>query len=135
VTTRSGFSVAPPVYLRWMAPSRVRTSLQVSASMIRHAGGASEPGLVTITVLPCSYLARDRFDSVANLKAFSKPVAVLLAEKDEVIPISHGQRLYDSLTTKKQRWVFPGAGHNTWPSGKKEPWWDEVVKFFSQEHV
>lgn len=96
---------------------------------------ASLPAVAQYTYpfLPAQYLVKDRFDSITNLKSFSKPVAVLLAEKDEVIPISHGQRLYDSIISPKQRWIFTGAGHNTWPSRRSESWWDEVVKFFSLE--
>ncbi|MGC4047942.1 MAG: alpha/beta hydrolase [Armatimonas sp.] len=89
----------------------------------------------TYPFLPARYMVKDRFDSIANLKGFQKPVAILLAENDEVIPKSRGQRLYDSLNTTKWHWVFPGVGHNTWPSGRKEPWWDEVVKFFSHTQV
>ena len=79
--------------------------------------------------LPSRWMVQDRFDSVANLKNTQSPIAVLLAEHDEVIPTSHGQRLYDSLTAPKKRWVFPGAGHNTWPRGPKEAWWQEVMAF------
>jgi uncharacterized protein len=85
----------------------------------------------TFWFLPARFLVRDRFDSVRNLAHFQKPVAILLSERDEVIPTARGQRLYDSLLAPKRRWVFPGAGHNTWPSGPREAWWREVSDFMS----
>jgi uncharacterized protein len=91
----------------------------------------------TYPLLPARFLVLDRFDSIANLKGYKKPIAVLLAENDEVIPTPHGQRLYDSFSRHPHtyRRVFPGVGHNTWPSGKNEPWWDEVLEFLRQPDV
>jgi hypothetical protein len=72
---------------------------------------------------------RDRYDSVANLRSFQHPVAILVSERDELIPAEQGQALYDSLSTRKRLWEFPGAGHNTWPAGADEGWWAEVAAF------
>lgn len=80
--------------------------------------------------LPARWLVQDRFDSVANLKNCTLPIAVLLAEQDEVIPPAHGKRLYASLRGPKRLWTFPSAGHNSWPRGPGEPWWHEVIAFF-----
>lgn len=84
--------------------------------------------------LPARWFVRDRYDSVKNLQGFAGPVAVLLAGSDEVVPVSHGQRLYNSLGGPKRLWVFPSAGHNTWPSGPDEKWWDEVLDFITAKH-
>jgi pimeloyl-ACP methyl ester carboxylesterase len=72
---------------------------------------------------------RDRYDSVAHLRGFRQPVAVLVSERDELIPEEQGKALYDSLQTEKRLWVFEGAGHNTWPAGASESWWAEVATF------
>lgn len=79
--------------------------------------------------LPARWLVRDQFDNAANLAAYDGPVAVLLAGQDEVIPVQHGQRLYDALTSDKRLWVFEGAGHNSWPIAPGESWWQEVMDF------
>lgn len=78
---------------------------------------------------PARWLVRDQFDNAANLAGYDGPVAVLLAEKDEVIPVQHGQRLYDALTSDKRLWVFEGAGHNSWPIASQEDWWQEVMDY------
>ncbi len=82
---------------------------------------------------PLRGLVRDRYDSVANLQGFEKPVVVLVAGRDELIPRDQPQRLYDSLTAEKRRWVVEGAGHNIWPAWPEEPWWGEVAGFLEAE--
>ncbi|UCH27374.1 MAG: alpha/beta hydrolase [Trueperaceae bacterium] len=83
--------------------------------------------------LPAKLLMRDRYDNIGNLRSFEGPVAVLMAERDEVIPPRRSSRLYESLPGPKRLWVFPGAGHNSWPTGPAEKWWLEVVDFVSDE--
>lgn len=79
--------------------------------------------------LPARWLVLDHYDNVANLKNWQKSIAVLLAAEDEVIPVQHGQRLYDSLTAPKRLWLFEQAGHNSWPVQANATWWREVMQF------
>jgi pimeloyl-ACP methyl ester carboxylesterase len=78
---------------------------------------------------PARWLVRDRYDSIANLQGFRGPVAILVAGNDELVPGEQAERLHDSLNTKKKMWVFEDAGHNTWPAGPEESWWQEVTDF------
>jgi len=84
--------------------------------------------------LPVRWLLRDRYDSVRNLAGVTVPVAVVIAEQDEIIPFAHSQRLYESVAAPKQRWVLPGAGHNTWPAEAHHAWWGEVIAFVALNH-
>jgi pimeloyl-ACP methyl ester carboxylesterase len=113
------------------------------------AGDASLPveGLVLVTpfaslpevaqsvywFLPVKWLICEQYNNVENLRGFEKPVAVLVAGKDELIPRKQAQALYDSLATEKRMWVFEGAGHNTWPASPEEAWWREVADFTTGE--
>jgi alpha-beta hydrolase superfamily lysophospholipase len=81
--------------------------------------------------LPARWLVRDRYNNVQNLRAFSGRVAVLMAGQDEVIPNRHTMRLYESLESEKRLWVFPGAGHNSWPMASDAAWWAEVMGWVS----
>jgi uncharacterized protein len=56
------------------------------------------------------------------------PAATLLQDE-----YSQGRRLFDSLRDPKRLWVFPGAGHNTWPMEPGERWWNETMQFVSSE--
>lgn len=78
---------------------------------------------------PARWLVRDQFDNAANLAEYEGPVAVLLAGQDEVIPVSHGQRLFDQLNSPKKLWVFDNAGHNSWPIAPAEGWWRDVMDY------
>ena len=75
---------------------------------------------------------RDKYDNIENLRHFSGNIAVILAEDDEVIPVHHGQRLYDAIAARKKRWIFEGATHNQMPVEATLGWWEEVVAFITE---
>lgn len=82
--------------------------------------------------LPVKWLIKDQYDSMANLEKFQGKVAIILAGDDEIIPMHHGKKLYDSISAEKRLWVFKGATHNEMPVEPDLPWWKEVVIFISQ---
>ena len=79
--------------------------------------------------LPARWLLRDRYDNRVNLNQYPGPVAILIAEHDEIIPPRHSRRLYEALREPKRLWVFPDASHNTWPAHPAASWWDEVLEW------
>lgn len=81
--------------------------------------------------LPVRYLARDRYDSVHNLKNFSKPVALVIALQDEIIPPTLAENLYTQYKGPKLRLTVPG-GHNGWINRVDARWWREIWEFVSQ---
>lgn len=83
--------------------------------------------------LPARWLVLDKYNNIENLMEFDGNVAVLLAENDEVVPIQHGKKLYDSITEKKELWLFEEARHNDIPIGSELSWWKEVVLFITDE--
>jgi len=83
-------------------------------------------------ILPARWLVRDRYDNVENLRGYTGRVAVVLAGRDEVVPVRHGQRLYDSIPANKNLWLFENASHNAMPVSSDEAWWSEVVGFVSR---
>ena len=85
--------------------------------------------------LPVRWLLKDRYDNVANLANYQGPVAVIMAGQDEIIPNRLTRRLYEALQGPKNLWTFPQAGHNSWPSGPHEPWWDEMMNFLLKTAV
>lgn len=79
--------------------------------------------------LPAKWLVRDQYDNVANLLNYSRSVAVLLADRDEIIPNRQTMALFEAIKSPKRLWVFKGAGHNSWPTAPDEKWWREVTDF------
>jgi len=116
------------------------------ASAVAGSGQVPVAGVVLITpwdslprlaqalywYLPARWLTRDRYDNVRSLERYPGPVAVAVAERDEVIPPGHGRRLFQSLSGRKRLWVLPGAGHNDWPGVVDPPWWSEVMRFVAE---
>jgi alpha-beta hydrolase superfamily lysophospholipase len=85
-----------------------------------------------VPFLPVRLILRDRYDTIANLAAIDAPVAICIAEEDEVIPTHHSERLFEAIPEPKRCWWFPGRGHNDWPVGAHEPWWGEVMAYLSR---
>ena len=83
--------------------------------------------------LPVRLLLLDRFDSAAALRAFSSPVAIILAEKDETTPPDGARRLFARINGPKRLWEVPSSGHNAAASNLADKDWREVWKFVSHD--
>jgi len=80
--------------------------------------------------LPVRMFLTDRYDSIGNLSSFKGRIAVVGAERDEVIPLAHATKLYDSLPgTDRRMWTMQGAGHNDWPMHVNQTWWKEIMDY------
>ncbi|HXW68688.1 MAG TPA: alpha/beta fold hydrolase, partial [Dissulfurispiraceae bacterium] len=80
---------------------------------------------------PVRLFMKDKYDTIGNLRNYGKRVAVIGAQDDEIIPISHANALYKSLSGTKEMWVIEGAGHNDWLSKIDLWWWQTVMEFIS----
>jgi dienelactone hydrolase len=73
--------------------------------------------------LPVDWLLRHPFDSIALAPALRQPLLCFIAERDEVIPPAHSERLFAAWGGAKRKVALAGAGHNDtdgaagfWPS-------------------
>ena len=82
---------------------------------------------------PVKLILNDTYDNVANLVTYKRPVAVIMARRDDVIPNRLTERLYRSLSQPKRMWIFENAGHNDWPSRSELEWWSEVMDFLNSK--
>jgi len=63
--------------------------------------------------IPVEPLLRDRFDSLGRMPGIAMPLLVMHGDKDELIPIAMGQRLFGAATVAdRQFWTAADAGHN-----------------------
>jgi pimeloyl-ACP methyl ester carboxylesterase len=132
----------PPLYL-WGESLGAAVAAGAVAGLAARDAGDEVAGVAMITpwdtlpnlaqriywFLPARWLARDRYDNVANLRAWSGPVAVAYAAEDRVVSNRFARSLHASLPEPKRLWVFDRADHNDWPSAPGEPWWAEVAAF------
>ena len=79
--------------------------------------------------LPVRLMLRDRFDNETALTRFEGPVAVLVAERDRVVPAVLGKALYEGYQGPRKLWVQEGRDHNTLDLSPDHPWWRELVDF------
>jgi pimeloyl-ACP methyl ester carboxylesterase len=78
--------------------------------------------------VPVGLFLRDRYDSVKNMEGFDRPVAVVMADRDVIIPNPLTMNLYRSLPANKRLFVLEGCGHNNWVYCVTEDWWREVTE-------
>jgi hypothetical protein len=78
---------------------------------------------------PVRLLMKDKYDSIKNLKSFQGRIAVVGAERDEILPIRHAVALYQSLSGNKKMWTIKGAGHNDWLMYVDVSKWQELMDF------
>jgi len=82
--------------------------------------------------LPVRWFMRDRYESARHLESYHGPVAILLAERDEVVPARFGEKLYEAYHGPKKRWIQEGRSHNTLDYNPDRSWWAEVAAFLKQ---
>lgn len=80
-------------------------------------------------LLPVKWLLRDRYDSVTHLAAVRRPVLVVVAAQDRIVPDRFGRALYESLTEPKRLAVVAAADHNDWFDHLDDAWWRPAVDF------
>ena len=78
---------------------------------------------------PVKWLVHGRYDSVAHLAAFGRPVFVVVAERDTIVPARFGEALYNALTGPKQLKIVEAAEHNDWVGHVDDSWWQEATGF------
>jgi fermentation-respiration switch protein FrsA (DUF1100 family) len=61
--------------------------------------------------LPVRLISRFQYDTLSQLKQITAPVLVAHSKSDEIVPFSHGERLYRAAREPKQLLVLSG-GHN-----------------------
>ena len=71
----------------------------------------------------------DRFHNLAHVKRVRCPVLVIHGTADEVIPFSHGRRLYDAAHAPKQSLWIDGAHHNDVALVGGERYWTAIRDF------
>ncbi len=77
--------------------------------------------------LPVRRLLRERYDSVARLVSFDRPMVIAVAERDTVVPARLGVALHAALGGRARLEVIAAAGHNDWPLHIDAQWWERAV--------
>ena len=62
--------------------------------------------------LPVRWLTKDRFPSIAKIGRIQAPLLVIHGERDRVVPVRFGRRLFAAAPEPKHALFLPAAGHN-----------------------
>lgn len=81
--------------------------------------------------LPVDLLLKHRFDSIALAPKLQVPLLCLIAERDEVIPPVHGERLFDAWGGAKRKILLQEAGHNS--TDAHPMFWPAIREFLAQK--
>jgi abhydrolase domain-containing protein 17 len=76
-----------------------------------------------------SLLPFDRFHNLRHIRRVRAPVLVIHGTEDEVIPVSHGRRLYEAAGQPKQVLWVEGAHHNDVPFVAGARYWSTLAAF------
>lgn len=79
--------------------------------------------------LPLFLLVRTKYDSVSKIGTVSSPILIVHGEKDEIVPISQGRRLYDAAKNPKTFYEVSGASHNETSARGGEPYFAALAEF------
>jgi fermentation-respiration switch protein FrsA (DUF1100 family) len=81
--------------------------------------------------LPVRRLMRTQFNALARIGAYAGPVLLSHADRDEVVPLAHGERLLAAAAGPKRLYVWPGESHNQ----PEPPEYDRVLEEFLQREA
>ena len=62
--------------------------------------------------VPVRYLVWDRFDSMDKIGAVQAPLFFLHGERDRIVPVGYGRKLFEAAPEPKSARYFAEAGHN-----------------------
>ncbi len=82
--------------------------------------------------LPVSLLLRTKYDSLAKIENIKVPILIMHGDKDELVPIEHGRKLYEAANEPKEFYTIPGAGHNDTHIVGGEEYFDVIKNFVNK---
>ncbi len=82
--------------------------------------------------LPVGYILQTKYDSITKIKDVKVPVLILHGDKDELIPIEQGRKLYESANEPKEFYTIPGATHNDTYIVGGEEYFDVIRNFVNK---
>lgn len=72
---------------------------------------------------PVGPLIRTRYETITKVPRLGLPLLVLHGERDKIVPLAQGRRVFEAAAGPKRFFAIPGAGHNdTYVSGGDAYW-------------
>lgn len=81
--------------------------------------------------LPVSWLLKDRYNTLERISNVHCPLLVLHGAQDELVPVSHGEKLFQAAAEPKSFRALPQAGHNDTFIAGGEAYWSAIEAFLA----
>jgi hypothetical protein len=108
----------------WLAARHAPRALVLASAFT----SASDLGSEVYWFLPVRLISRFHYDNLANLAAVKVPVLIAHSRNDEIVPFTHGERLYAAATGPK-RFLELSGGHNSGFVFTREEWVQALADF------
>ncbi len=72
---------------------------------------------------------KTKYDSLSKIKEIKVPLLILHGDKDELVPIEHGKKLFEEANQPKEFYTIPGAMHNDTHIVGGEEYFDVIRDF------
>jgi len=81
--------------------------------------------------LPVSWLLKDKYNTLNRIPDVHCPLLILHGAQDELIPVSHGTKLFEAAAEPKRFHALPQAGHNDTFEAGGEDYWSAIEGFLT----
>ena len=79
--------------------------------------------------LPLHLLVRGKYDSISRMGKISCLLLILHGDKDDIVPIDQGRKLYEAANEPKSFYIIAGAAHNDTYIAGGEPYFRALAQF------
>jgi fermentation-respiration switch protein FrsA (DUF1100 family) len=79
-----------------------------------------------------SWLVPDAYPSLRLIDKLAAPLLVLHGDRDDIVPLTHGQALLDAARVQKRLRVFAGLGHNDLVAHARQDYAAEIASWAQQ---
>jgi pimeloyl-ACP methyl ester carboxylesterase len=111
----------------WLAARHTPRALILASTFT----SAVDLGAQVYWFLPVRLISRFRYDNLTNLEAVKAPVLIAHSRQDEIVPFTHGQRLYAAAPEPKQFLELSG-GQNSGDIFMREEWVGSLAAFLER---
>jgi hypothetical protein len=82
--------------------------------------------------LPLHWLLGVEFNLLERLPQLSLPKLFVHGDRDDIIPLELGKRVFDAAKPPKEFYLVPGADHNNVPFAGGRPYFQKLAEFIAQ---
>jgi uncharacterized protein len=83
-------------------------------------------------LFPAKWFLRENMNSVMKIGAAKCPTLVVHAKEDEIVPFSHGVKLFEAAPEPKWFAEYTGVGHNDLIVARRSEWLKDLSEFLDR---